>query len=85
MNHIKRNDIKEAIEADVIEAEAIMKDEKFENGFEELQELDDLIIVLQREFNLKRKRLLDTPPDNVYMQKWQELQELKPYPVDEYK
>lgn len=79
-----KSDWEEAMEDDRIEAEALMKDMAFEDGFDDLQKLDDKIVELQRNFNLKLQHLRNNPPDNKYMPQWHELQGIKPYPVNEY-
>lgn len=79
-----KSDWEEAMEDDRIEAEALMKDMAFEDGFDDLQKLDDKIVELQRDFNLKLQHLRNNPPDDKYMPQWRELQGIKPYPVNEY-
>ena len=77
-------DLVAAREDDEAEAKAIMQDAKFEDGFNELQKIDDKIIKLYREFNLKLKYLQDNPPADTSMLQWNELKGLTPFPVNEY-
>ena len=63
-------DLIAAREDDEAEAKAIMQDAKFEDGFNELQRIDDKIIKLYREFNLKLKYLQDNPPADTSMLQW---------------
>lgn len=61
-----------------------MNNAKFKNGFNELEDLSDEIVILQRKFNLKLVNLRNNPPDDIKLQQWQELKDLKPYPVNDY-
>ena len=77
-------DLIAAREDDEAEAKAIMQDAKFEDGFNELQRIDDKIFKFYREFNLILKYLQDNPPADTSMLQWNELKGLKPFPVNEY-
>lgn len=61
-----------------------MSNSDFKSGFAELEALDGVIIRLQRDFNLRLESLQANPPDDITMRQWQELKDLKPYPVNDY-
>ncbi|EDX43530.1 hypothetical protein QQO16_05265 [Limosilactobacillus reuteri] len=78
------NDVADSKEYELVELRAIKQDYNFELGFDELEDLDDKIIPLLRKYNLKLEYLKNNPPDDLHMNKWKELKDLKPYPVNEY-
>lgn len=78
------NDVEKSQEYEDAEVKALKKDLQFEKGFKELENLSDQINNLCREFNLGLKDLKNNPPDDTFMPKWHELQDLKPYPVNDY-
>lgn len=84
MIYYNPSDMEEALHDDEVEIESLKKDLQFEKNFNELQKLSDQINNLCREFNLGLKDLKNNPPDDTFMPKWHELQDLKPYPVNDY-
>lgn len=84
MIYYNPSDMEEALHDDEVEIEALKKDLQFEKNFNELEDLDGKIIPLLRKYNLKLEYLKNNPPDDTFMPKWHELQDLKPYPVNDY-